>query len=121
MLGDNDRNDAFGMVKEVGRAFGIWPGGGRKRRQKWLKSVGPFVNDNCQLSSPEYEDLINRPWFSRVWVLQEIGLASSAVAMCREDKMDWFNFWRMALLITLNRRFIQSDNTLKTIRRMILQ
>ena len=38
--------------------------------------------------------------------------------MCREDKMDWFNFWRMALLITLNRRLIQSDNTPKTIRRM---
>ena len=58
-------------------------------------------------SPPEwkrYEGLINRPWFSRVWVLQEIGLASSAIVMSGKDEMDWFDFWRMALFIELDRR-----------------
>ena len=49
-LGDNDRNDAFEMIKEIDKAFGIWPEDGHERWQKWLKSVGPFVDDNCQLS-----------------------------------------------------------------------
>ena len=92
-LGDNDRNNAFEMIKKIDGASSIWPEDGHERWQKWLKSVGPFVDDNCQLSSPEwkrYEDLINRPWSLRVWVLQEIGLASSAIVMCGEDEMDWF-------------------------------
>ena len=70
-LGDNDRNDAFDMTKKIDKAFGIWPEDEHESWQKWLKSVGPFVDDNCQLSSPEwerYENLINRPWFSRVGV-----------------------------------------------------
>lgn len=67
------------MIKKIDKAFGIWPEDGLERWQKWSKSVGPFIDDNYQLSSPEwkhYEDLINRPLFSRVGVLQEIGLTS---------------------------------------------
>ena len=38
--------------------------------------------------------------------------------MYEEDEMDWFDSWRMALFIELDRRLIQSDNALKAIRRM---
>jgi hypothetical protein len=28
-----------------------------------------------------------RPWFSRVWVLQEVGLASSSVLLCGDETL----------------------------------
>ena len=40
-LGDNDRNDAFEMIKKIDKAFGIWPEDGHERWQKLLKLVGP--------------------------------------------------------------------------------
>ncbi len=33
--------------------------------------------------------LMNRPWFERVWIIQEITLAAEAVVYCGEWKMPW--------------------------------
>lgn len=38
------------------------------------------------------EDLTNRPWFSRTWVIQEIALASKATLFCGEFRLDWSIF-----------------------------
>ncbi|MCJ1247936.1 hypothetical protein MMC30_005151 [Trapelia coarctata] len=35
------------------------------------------------------EDLTNRPWFSRTWVIQEIALASKAMLFCGMFTLDW--------------------------------
>ncbi|KUJ13698.1 HET-domain-containing protein [Mollisia scopiformis] len=40
-------------------------------------------------------DLITRPWFERVWVVQEIQLANSrAILQCGKDRMRWYYFRR---------------------------
>ena len=36
--------------------------------------------------------LMNRPWFSRRWVIQEIALAEKAILHCGEDKIGWRDF-----------------------------
>lgn len=36
--------------------------------------------------------LMQRPWFSRRWVVQEIALARSATIYCGNDKIPWTNF-----------------------------
>lgn len=36
--------------------------------------------------------LMQRPWFSRRWVVQEIALAKSATIYCGNDKIPWTNF-----------------------------
>jgi hypothetical protein len=33
--------------------------------------------------------LISRPWFTRVWVIQEVTMASHAIVMCGPDQMPW--------------------------------
>lgn len=33
--------------------------------------------------------LLSRPWFSRMWVLQELGVASSATFVCGRQEIDW--------------------------------
>lgn len=34
---------------------------------------------------------MQRPWFSRRWVVQEIALARSATIYCGNDKIPWTN------------------------------
>jgi hypothetical protein len=37
-------------------------------------------------------DLMQRPWFSRRWVVQEIALAKAAIIYCGRDKISWNKF-----------------------------
>lgn len=37
----------------------------------------------------EILDLFDRPWFSRVWVLQEVGMASKVTVLCGSQFIDW--------------------------------
>lgn len=43
-------------------------------------------------------DLLERPWFQRLWVVQEAHLARKGVFLCGDDEMDWLTF-RYALLV----------------------
>lgn len=33
--------------------------------------------------------LLSRPWFGRMWILQELGVASSATVVCGNQRMSW--------------------------------
>ncbi|KAL5117708.1 hypothetical protein ACEQ8H_004318 [Pleosporales sp. CAS-2024a] len=46
-----------------------------------------------------------RPWFSRVWVLQEVGLSSSSVLFCGSETLAWVDILRFRLRLP-NRRDI---------------
>jgi len=55
-------------------------------------------------------DLLRREWFSRVWVFQEIGLATKATLFVGQDGIDWFLFmtaiqWLWNILERLNEVF----------------
>jgi len=55
-------------------------------------------------------DLLRREWFSRVWVFQEIGLATKATLFVGQDSIDWFLFmaaiqWLWKFLERLNEVF----------------
>ena len=43
-----------------------------------------------------YIYLLRRAWFARVWVIQEVALASEAVVVCGADKVGWDDFWLVA-------------------------
>lgn len=36
--------------------------------------------------------LLQRPWFSRIWVLQEVKAAKHSYILCGNDRMDFFQF-----------------------------
>jgi hypothetical protein len=55
-------------------------------------------------------DLLHREWFSRVWVFQEIGLATKATLFVGQDGIDWSLFmaalqWLWKILERLNEVF----------------
>lgn len=43
-------------------------------------------------SSDGIKRLIQRPWFTRLWVLQEVYSSSKAIVMCGEDSVSWNSF-----------------------------
>jgi len=38
------------------------------------------------------EGLVDRPWWSRVWVVQEVALATDVLLVCGSQEMDWTTF-----------------------------
>ncbi|KAF7515119.1 hypothetical protein G7054_g14752 [Neopestalotiopsis clavispora] len=44
----------------------------------------------------ELDELFSRRYFSRVWILQEIALARSAILLCGEDSIPWLRVVEMA-------------------------
>ena len=44
--------------------------------------------------------LMSSPWFTRVWVLQEIGLARSAMILYGKSSMDWSQLIELMLFVT---------------------
>ncbi|MCJ1266814.1 hypothetical protein MMC22_006699 [Lobaria immixta] len=37
--------------------------------------------------------LLRRPWFGRMWILQELAVASSATIICGQQQILWEDFW----------------------------
>ena len=81
----------------------IWLGSATKESEQALTFIRDNViklwkfDDLCakQESSKDWNvflGLMNRPWFSRRWVVQEIALARKAKIYCGSDNIDWQDF-----------------------------
>ncbi|KAF4996127.1 hypothetical protein FGRMN_4677 [Fusarium graminum] len=67
------------------------------------------------------DQLLLQPWFSRVWIVQEIQLAQEAVLCCGQDEMSWDNF-RNAIIILWNKTWLDpalSRSSLSFIERLV--
>ncbi|KAB8254964.1 heterokaryon incompatibility protein-domain-containing protein [Aspergillus pseudonomiae] len=53
------------------------------------------------------ERLLERPWFRRIWVLQEVHAARSILVMCGHDKINGYSFW---LGLSLFRLYMDKPN-----------
>lgn len=58
------------------------------------------------------EDLTNRAWFSRVWVIQEIALASRATLFCGTCRLDWRAFITATQWLVYTRSRLSPDSGL---------
>ncbi len=47
------------------------------------------------------EDVLSRPWFKRMWTLQELLLASHATVLCGRQAMEWHSFCQSLQLAEL--------------------
>ncbi|KAL1646839.1 hypothetical protein SLS58_002974 [Diplodia intermedia] len=55
-----------------------------KWQDDWRKTVPPVA----------VQKLLERPWFSRIWVLQEVYMAKSVTVMCGEKSLPWEPYFR---------------------------
>ncbi|KAH8749845.1 heterokaryon incompatibility protein-domain-containing protein [Hyaloscypha sp. PMI_1271] len=79
------------------------------KTDSWAKLLGNNV-DALKYHAPSWiaiRDLLHREWFSRLWVFQEIGLATNATVSVGTDCIDWQTFgsslqWLWTILDHLN-------------------
>lgn len=74
-----------------------WPGKSRAARAK-ITDIEPPAAHACRPRGAGIAALLRRPWFHRVWVLQEIALARAAVVVCGAEEVGWecflaFRYW----------------------------
>lgn len=102
----DERNRQVQMMAEIyggATQVCVWLGTATKESARALN----FIRDNViklwkfdelcakQESSKDWKvflDLMNRAWFSRRWVVQEIALAREAKVYCGSDNIDWQDF-----------------------------
>lgn len=73
----DDSDEAMHWIREIDQPsdYGAWPS--REERPR-----GPLNMDSIRA-------LFQRPWFRRVWVLQEIAFAQDAVFVCGQSEASW--------------------------------
>jgi hypothetical protein len=101
-----EKNHQVEMMAEIYRRAErvcVWLGEGDKSSQVALKFVQEEVlqlqnfDELCEseLASDKWKallDLMQRPWFSRRWVIQETSLARKAMVYCGLDEITWQKF-----------------------------
>ncbi|KAI9751699.1 MAG: hypothetical protein M1815_000952 [Lichina confinis] len=101
-----EKNHQVEMMSDIyGRAFRvcIWLGDGDNASRMALSFIKDEVlqlQDFDKICGSEQTsekwgallDLMQRPWFSRRWVVQEIALARKAMVHCGADKISWKEF-----------------------------
>lgn len=116
-----ERNHQLGLMSQIyGRASRVvvYLGESADESDKamdWIREIdvpsdfGQFASSDpyygrVKIIRPDttmIEALLRRPWFSRVWVLQEVALANKAVVCCGNKEISWesfkaFKYWNVA-------------------------
>ena len=90
-LGEADSNteDAFGFIPRLASAFSV-------NTKDYFPAVFPFIN------SPSWNALkkvFERPYFRRVWIVQEVALATNALICCGRWSTTWGDMVVVAQLL----------------------
>ena len=99
-IDQDDLDERSRQVQRMGEVFAraeevfIWLGKARGH-SKTLKDAYDWVANSSRLAQDErrskllaFWDLLSRPWFSRLWVLQEAALARKATIVLGEERCD---------------------------------
>ncbi len=83
-IGDEyeDSEEAFGLIREYKAAAGEDEDEG----QDYIESLWDRQEEPCRMALWK---LLNRPWFRRIWVIQEVVLAKDVKVVCGESYCTW--------------------------------
>ncbi|KAH9216197.1 heterokaryon incompatibility protein-domain-containing protein, partial [Leptodontidium sp. 2 PMI_412] len=93
-------------TEDTGKAFSLFATLAKKKRESIVESAGDSGSSSHRAGEPAIppltkivegldagiENIIKRPWFNRVWVVQEIALGRSATVVCGWNEMSWDTF-----------------------------
>ncbi|KAH7142747.1 heterokaryon incompatibility protein-domain-containing protein [Dactylonectria estremocensis] len=103
--------DYLAAQVEMTKASWIWPSPG-SAHQDWFHSLTdmPYDDNTWQAIA----DMANRPYFSRLWVVQEIHLSNhKAVVQCGPHQITWQRFRRAILCLMWKRNLPHSISSSK--------
>ena len=81
-----------------------------------LKAPGNLVSSTSDLPPADSTSwtalarLLSRPWFTRVWVLQEVAVSRQATVYCGEHELDWSAFGLAAAWLSRNNILAQTGS-----------
>ncbi|OCK99030.1 HET-domain-containing protein, partial [Cenococcum geophilum 1.58] len=84
---NGDAEEAFGFIHdllEIGKSV---PSGSRNTVEG--AALGAFLGNIPDTRCNAFKRVTARPWFTRIWVIQEVGLASEVTVMCGELEINW--------------------------------
>ncbi|KAF4546265.1 Heterokaryon incompatibility protein [Lasiodiplodia theobromae] len=76
--------------------------------QKSLDGILYFLCTDQASKLSAIFSLLDRPWFRRVWVIQEVALSSKAFLACGPDALDWEDFWTACWVLMGIRDYLQA-------------
>lgn len=91
----------MGLIYEFAKAVLIWLGEATPDTAVGIKVLDYFANEPRPQSRPIWQgypsssikagllDIVNRPWFQRIWVVQEVGLSGTATLICGRHQVKW--------------------------------
>ncbi|KAF2808853.1 HET-domain-containing protein, partial [Mytilinidion resinicola] len=119
-INQNDKKEQGHQVERMGRIYEnasrvlIWIGKDDGAARRLLKM--PFVPQNGGRLPEDtrvwnsVRNLTEHAWFGRVWVLQEVGLAASALFLYGDFWMDWCELAKFILLTSLHSELAHYTN-----------
>jgi hypothetical protein len=73
----------------------IWLGESDQDSRKAFESIHKGNNTYPKALT----SVLRRPWFSRIWIVQEVALAPIAFIQCGQDVLEWDQLFKAALLV----------------------
>ncbi|KAL3256204.1 hypothetical protein ABHI18_007769, partial [Aspergillus niger] len=83
-------NGAFVLLRQI--HFRLSHIGDRNIFQHTVENTFPQQSFGTPQEQATLASILHRPWFSRVWVLQEATLSSNAVVHCGSNRIPWNDF-----------------------------
>ncbi|KAH7303871.1 heterokaryon incompatibility protein-domain-containing protein [Stachybotrys elegans] len=101
VLEKNQEVRKMGQIYESADSVVIWLGLETQDSPVGMEILRYFVNEPRPLHCPPWQtnppslayqglqDVFNRPWFQRMWVVQEIGRSHHTILLCGRDCVEW--------------------------------
>lgn len=102
--------EALLQIRTVSLKPSVWPSSLPPVPASWVGKSCPSIEDDAAT----WEDMalfFERPWFSRVWVVQEVALASKVFVYCGGWRLRWDDvFEALRILIQERPGFLEDQN-----------
>lgn len=91
----------MGLIYENADSVLVWLGLATLYSPVGMEILRYFINEKRPQSCPVWQrrpqslvhqglqDIMTRPWFERMWVVQEVGRSQRAVLSCGRDRIEW--------------------------------
>ncbi|XXH00592.1 hypothetical protein Hte_006940 [Hypoxylon texense] len=79
----------------IGTLTRIWEYS-RAESEPWLRGRIPSLDDNFWKA---IDCFINRKWFTRTWIVQELVLPPKVTIMCGKSEIDWDDFFEALIIV----------------------
>ena len=85
---NGDAEEAFGCIHDILEIDKSVPHDSRQTIEG-AKAIDAFFDNIPDTRWNAFKRVITRPWFTRMWIIQEVGLAPAVTVMCGELEINW--------------------------------